>query len=308
LKVSAKACNPGGSTPNCTYPGPSISTCADHRVSFELTPHSTPASVSTPASAEAARCTYCHAPLSAFYYFCLACGTPYKSLETVITPARPRELTGEELVRMKSPQVATVFWTYFAVVVGVGVFSLLVFREERLGLQLFLNEIAILATTCVFGWIYRRSLVAQFRKVGFDHYQAWIAISLLTPLLALNFGYHSWLSNLSSDKVINPLTELREAGINEGTLILTFCIFPAVLEEIAYRGLVQHWLQAAIAPWRAIVVASFLFALTHLSPLSLPYLFLVGLLLGWTKQRTGSLYPSMLIHFLHNLIVIELFP
>ena len=34
---------------------------------------------------------------------------------------------------------------------------------------------------------------------------------------------------------------------------------------------------------------------------------LVGLLLGWVKWKTGSLYPSMLIHFLHNYIVLEYF-
>jgi membrane protease YdiL (CAAX protease family) len=54
--------------------------------------------------------------------------------------------------------------------------------------------------------------------------------------------------------------------------------------------------------------ASFLFAAMHFSIVSFPYLFLVGALLGWTKWKTGSLYPSMLIHFLHNFIVIETFP
>jgi membrane protease YdiL (CAAX protease family) len=90
-------------------------------------------------------------------------------------------------------------------------------------------------------------------------------------------------------------------------MVLTFCIFPAIVEEIAYRGLVQHWLQAVLPAWKALVVASFLFAITHLSVISCPYLFLVGCLLGWAKLRTGSLYPSMLIHFVHNFVVIEFF-
>jgi membrane protease YdiL (CAAX protease family) len=55
-----------------------------------------------------------------------------------------------------------------------------------------------------------------------------------------------------------------------------------------------------------VIVASALFAGMHFSVISFPYLFLVGMLLGWTKWKTQSLYPSMLIHFLHNLIVIEL--
>jgi membrane protease YdiL (CAAX protease family) len=45
----------------------------------------------------------------------------------------------------------------------------------------------------------------------------------------------------------------------------------------------------------------------HFSIVSFPYLFALGVLLGWTKWKTGSLYPSMLIHFLHNLVVIEYF-
>jgi membrane protease YdiL (CAAX protease family) len=27
----------------------------------------------------------------------------------------------------------------------------------------------------------------------------------------------------------------------------------------------------------------------------------------WTRWRTGSLYPSILIHFLHNLVVVTVF-
>jgi CAAX protease family protein len=252
-------------------------------------------------------CRYCGVPLSAFYYFCLACGTPYKPLETVLSPARPRQLTDEELVRIKTPQVATLFWTYLIVVVSVGVLSYLLFREERIELEIFLNEIAILATTCVFGWIYRKSLAVQLRTIGFDQPIAYVALALLAPLLGLNYVYHGFIMELLDRKHADIFDKLRDSGISNASLILTFCFFPAVLEEIAYRGLVQHWLQTAIVPWKALVVASFLFAFTHLSILSLPYLFLVGLLLGWAKQRTGSLYPSMLIHFLHNFVVIEFF-
>jgi membrane protease YdiL (CAAX protease family) len=56
---------------------------------------------------------------------------------------------------------------------------------------------------------------------------------------------------------------------------------------------------------RALLIASALFMALHFSVLSAPYLLLVGMLLGWAKLKTGSLYPSMLIHFLHNFIVIS---
>ena len=85
-------------------------------------------------------------------------------------------------------------------------------------------------------------------------------------------------------------------------------VFPAVTEEIAFRGLVQHWLHVAVAPWTAIALASALFAAMHFSIVSAPYLFLVGGVLGWARWRTGSLYPSMVAHFVHNLAVLAYFP
>lgn len=278
-------------------------------MSNELTPQSSqPSPLGRPSSAQhAGDCTYCGAPLSAFYYFCLACGTPYKSMETVVTPARPRELTDEELVWLKVPQVATLFWTYLIVVISVGIFSFFLLREDRLDIHILLNEAAIFVTTCYFGWRYRKALGAQLKVFGFNKPEAWIGLALLPVVLAINYGYHGLLSEMLPSEDGDPFQKLRESGVTNGTLIVTFCIFPAILEEIAYRGLVQHWLQLTLANWKALVVASFLFAATHLSILSLPYLFLVGMLLGWVKLRTGSLYPSMLIHFLHNFVVIELF-
>jgi uncharacterized protein len=276
-------------------------------VSHDLTPFESQSPLAQVRAEEKALCHYCGAPLSAFYYFCVGCGTPYKSLDTVISPARPRQLTDEELVRMKAPQVWTLFWSYFAVVVGVGMFTFVFFQEDRPDLHLFLNEIAILATTCVFGWMYRKSLIVQFKKIGFDSPYAYVGLGLLPALLLLNYVYHGWLIELMKDKHVDLLSKLREFGVRESSLIATFCVFPAVLEEIAYRGLAQHWLQTALPPKRAILFASALFAATHLSVLSFPYLLLVGILLGWTKYKTGSLYPSMLIHFLHNFVVIEFF-
>ncbi len=50
-----------------------------------------------------------------------------------------------------------------------------------------------------------------------------------------------------------------------------------------------------------------MFAALHFSVISFFYLFTVGMLLATVRRRTGSLYPGMLIHFLHNLVVITLF-
>ena len=96
-------------------------------------------------------CQYCGSQLHPAFYFCLACATPYKSIEHVVAPARPKELTDGELIARKAPNVAPLFWTYFSVVVGTAILCVFLFRQERPELSLIFQSAALLVTTCVFG-------------------------------------------------------------------------------------------------------------------------------------------------------------
>jgi membrane protease YdiL (CAAX protease family) len=255
-------------------------------------------------------CGYCGAPLDSRLYFCSACALPYQSIEGVVTAAQPMPLFEGDLIRRKAPHVATVFWTYFTTVFAGAIVGYLLFREERPDLQILLQSASMLLVTCVFGVMFWASLQVQFRQPGFLHRAAYVGLAALPPLLVVNFLYSSFLMGLVDPdqvKLVEPWAELRERGLSEATIVTLFCLYPAIIEEIAFRGLVQHWLQAAIRPLRAMILASFLFTVLHFSIASFPYLFAVGMLLGWTKWKTGSLYPSMLIHFLHNFVVIEYF-
>ena len=252
------------------------------------------------------RCEYCGAVLNPFFYFCAGCGTPYKPFESVVTAASPPPMSDAEMIQRKAPDVAPLFWTYFSVAIFSGLVSYLLFVEKRPELALFVQIGVLLVTTLIFAAIYWKSLASQLVRIGFGHVEAWIALVILPGMLLVNFVYHRlFLMKLLKVKEAFSLDQLREAGISEPTLILIFCIYPAIAEEIAFRGLLQHWLHTALSPWKAVGLAAFLFAVLHFSVLSLPYLFGVGVLLGWAKWKTGSLYPSMLIHFLHNLVAIE---
>ncbi len=254
----------------------------------------------------AARCSYCGAPLNPAFYFCLACATPYKQVETVLPRPMPKMLTDGKLIEKKAPHVWPLFWTYLGVVIGAGVICFFAFGADRPDLQIFVQTAILLVTTCIFASLHWRALAVQAKRIGFGHPAAWIALLSLAPLLLINFVYHGWLwRQLGSEETI--FDRLRGMGLTEGTLVVFICVFPAVLEEIAFRGLIQHWLQVAIRPWMALVLASALFTALHFSVISAPYLFAVGMLLGWAKWKTGSLYPSILIHFLHNFVVLEFF-
>lgn len=247
-------------------------------------------------------CNYCGSPLNGAFYFCASCSTPYKHPETVLPGVAAPYLSDGTRIAQRAPAAMRVFWTYFAVVLGSAIVAEMTFGPRDIGGRLIFGTVAIALTTCIVAAIYWRSLAVQLKRVGFDNPWAWYGLAMLAPVLGLNYLYHAvFLQSLGYADA------LRTPEWNQWGLITIFCLFPAISEELAFRGLLQHWMQAAVPPMRAVVIASALFAGMHFSVLSFPYLFCVGMLLGWTKLKTGSLYPSMLIHFLHNLVVIELF-
>jgi len=256
---------------------------------------------------ETGRCAYCGARLNYAFYFCLSCATPYKALADVLPEPIRRAPTESELIRRKAPKVWVVFWTY-AVVLLVGViFHALIEGENDVLYTLIFMSAVMVGTTLVFEVIYWRSLVVQLKQVGFNRAAGWLGLLLLGALLPLNLGYTYFLTH-AFEGVEFWGDQLHEIGLGAWGNFVVICLLPAITEEIAFRGLIQHWLQTAIKPWRAMVLASALFTGIHLTVLGAPYLFLVGMVLGWVKWKTGSLYPSMVIHLLHNWAVISLFP
>lgn len=251
-------------------------------------------------------CDYCGAALDRRYYFCLSCGKPWQSYEAVLPAHRPRQLTGEERVERYAPQVKTLFFTYLAVLLVGAIFSLLVFNEDQAALDLFLSSTLFFITTAIFSARYWTSLKGQLANIGFHHWAAWAGLGLLIPALLINLGYHHLLLPPGIDMMDDYLRQLHESGVTKLALIVAFCVLPALTEEVAFRGLLQHWLHTALKPWHAIFIASALFTALHFTIFSFPILFGIGVLLGWMRWKTGSLYPSMLVHGLHNFVVIGL--
>jgi len=97
---------------------------------------------------------------------------------------------------------------------------------------------------------------------------------------------------------------LLKAGYGWWVVILTVCVQPAVIEELAFRGVLLAGLQPVLGMRDAVIVSALMFMILHLTVLSFPHLLLIGLVLGWMRVRSGSLYPGMVLHFTHNLLVV----
>jgi membrane protease YdiL (CAAX protease family) len=91
-----------------------------------------------------------------------------------------------------------------------------------------------------------------------------------------------------------------DAGYPWWLPFIVTAVQPAIFEELAFRGVITGRLRCTLESRETLIVTALLFATLHLSPISFVHLFVMGLVLGFVRERTRSLYPGMLIHFCHN--------
>jgi membrane protease YdiL (CAAX protease family) len=85
-------------------------------------------------------------------------------------------------------------------------------------------------------------------------------------------------------------------------LVLAFlqlCVASPVVEELLFRGAVQRLLRPCGAQY-AVLGQAVLFAALHGTAAQIVYAFLMGLLLGQSARRSGSLRPGIALHALNN--------
>lgn len=89
--------------------------------------------------------------------------------------------------------------------------------------------------------------------------------------------------------------------------LLIIALIPAVGEELTFRGVLQQSLTRRMNPHVAIFLSAAIFSFIHFQFYGfLPRLFL-GLLMGYMFYITGSLWTSILMHFVNNGSVVVLY-
>ena len=83
------------------------------------------------------------------------------------------------------------------------------------------------------------------------------------------------------------------------------CLLAPLVEEGVFRGAVQRRAQP-LGRGQAILLQAVLFALQHGSAAAMVYALVCGLGLGWLADRTGHLWPGMLLHSANNLLVLAM--
>ena len=127
-----------------------------------------------------------------------------------------------------------------------------------------------------------------------------LSLPLLALSLGLNYAYHYVLRSI----LLQPMWEDDLVEKFDLLVLIAYCIQPAIVEELYVRGFCMSALMSVTGRNASVWISAAMFGLLHISsPLSMPYLMLLGGVLGYVRLMTGGLLAPMLLHFLHNLLI-----
>jgi hypothetical protein len=83
--------------------------------------------------------------------------------------------------------------------------------------------------------------------------------------------------------------------------MIIIALLPAIFEEVCFRGGIQNILTRWFkGPWIAIIITSIIFSAVHVSYYGFLVRMVLGVFLGFIFYYSGSLWLSILFHFLYN--------
>ena len=151
----------------------------------------------------------------------------------------------------------------------------------------------------------------KLNSSNFGPFKGW-SIALITAALALATMITADLPNYLNFKLTTSVPALKEFYDSVSALLkqmtggpfwssfLLTAIFAPIFEEWLCRGMVLRGLLTKMKPGWAIVISALFFAFIHMNPWQALNAFIIGVVMGYVYFRTGSLWLTMLMHFVNN--------
>ena len=136
---------------------------------------------------------------------------------------------------------------------------------------------------------------------------AWLGVLIGAPaglVLADGVVRLASLAMPIPEEWIEAMAEAFGADIPVWQTLVFFAILPGIFEEIAFRGVLLHGLKSRLKPVQLVLVAGIAFGFFHVDLFRIPGTSLLGVLLVIAVLRSGSIYPAMAWHALHNALAL----
>lgn len=196
-------------------------------------------------------------------------------------------------------------WLYLIIaLISIGISFLLTFLYARYDFELnmivniLLSE-ALLIVPTFFMLLFGKEKVTEvlsIRKMKLSTVCGVVAFTMAaSPLITL--------VNLASQLFVeNTVTSSSEQFLSLHPLLLVFFvgILAPVCEEVVFRGAIFSGFKKEGNIFKAVFASGLLFGLLHMNINQASYAFVIGVLLGFLVEATGSIFSSILFHVLIN--------
>lgn len=229
-------------------------------------------------------CPHCKLEIPSSSNFCKFCGQPQNYQEQLASSNKK-----------KSFKQGAVF---IGLVLAFCLLSQII-QQPSLGVTIFLDVAFAILTLLFFTatWTENKHLLRwpnfSIRKL--------LLIVVLTPLASLVVQI---LVTLLNEYILGAhySYESTYSGHPYGKyiMVVSIAVFPAIFEELGFRGYLMQKLLDILDQKEAIYITSFLFFLMHLSLLSFFWMLPLSLVLAKMRLKENTLWYGIVMHFLFN--------
>jgi membrane protease YdiL (CAAX protease family) len=134
--------------------------------------------------------------------------------------------------------------------------------------------------------------------IGLKHYLIVLPLIIASGFI-VNYALRMFGIEPEQQDIINSIMSEDSLGV------LTFMFFfgtlaAPIVEELLFRGFFQTALRITYNKTQAILISGFVFALIHWNFHVFLQIFILGLLLAYIFEKTGSLVAPIFVHICHN--------
>lgn len=167
----------------------------------------------------------------------------------------------------------------------------------------------LILTALVINHVLRRATLNEWLGL---RWRAWPWLLLIGPgtvivmglinWLILSLGYMEWIQSLQLEAEQDPVAILRNSKDPAvvALMVIAATVIAPLWEEIVFRGYLHPVLKKYGGIWTGALCSSLFFSAVHHNVAAMLPLFLLGLLMVWLYERTGSIWTPIAMHFCFN--------
>lgn len=255
----------------------------------------------TQLSAVGAQCLACQRALRPGARFCPGCG--HTLTQSAAPPERPVSSAAPSHFAAHWSELKRIGWLFGLLLGGSFVTALSSSGATQLRNEVILSAVDAGVVLAFFA-LRPGGVLPLLRLPAVDLRGA---LALLGVAVGFVFAMSAYFGLL--DMLGVPMTRFSDRYLAAGWPLwgafAIVSITPALVEELAFRGVIQSGLERVFQAREAWLIQAALFSVLHLMPIVFPSHFAMGLCFGWMRLRSRSLYPGMLLHAAWNALVLS---